>query len=94
MFFDKARLWNVIKKIITTLYMDGLIEGQKFLVDNRGEKWTVTRHRGVRPMNRKISPVGLMALDGETHELREGEASIVQVFPKIVKTTIYVTERG
>jgi len=46
-FFDKARLWNVIKKIITTLYMDGLIEGQKFLVDNRGEKWTVTRHRGV-----------------------------------------------
>ncbi|MDO9530379.1 MAG: hypothetical protein Q7J27_14645, partial [Syntrophales bacterium] len=42
-FFNKARLWGVVKQIISVLYIDGLVEGKKFFVDSKGDKYTLKK---------------------------------------------------
>jgi len=40
-FFDKARLWHVIKNIVQVLYLEKLIQGEHFFVDEDGNKYVL-----------------------------------------------------
>ena len=40
-FFGMAKLWRVIRTVVTELYMDGLINGVIFLEDRDGNKYSV-----------------------------------------------------
>lgn len=42
-FFDKAKLWRVIKQVISVLYIERLAAGQMFLVDANGDEYQVRR---------------------------------------------------
>ena len=42
-FFNKAKLWRVIKTIISNLYIKRLSDGKMFLKDTDGNEYRVTR---------------------------------------------------
>jgi hypothetical protein len=42
-FFDKAKVWRVIKIIIQTLYIQRLASGKMFLTDTDGNEYKVVR---------------------------------------------------
>lgn len=42
-FFDKAKVWRVIKTIIQTLYIKRLADGKMFLTDTDGNEYRVVR---------------------------------------------------
>ena len=42
-FFDKAKIWRVIERIISALYIERLASGKIFLHDNNGLEYTVVK---------------------------------------------------
>ena len=42
-FFDKAKLWRVIERIISVLYIQRLSEGKMFLRDKDGDEYRVVK---------------------------------------------------
>jgi hypothetical protein len=40
-FFDKAHLWQVVKRIIAVLYIQKLINGELSLIDTEGNEYIV-----------------------------------------------------
>jgi hypothetical protein len=46
-FFDKAKLWRVVKNIISALYIERLAAGKMFLKDDEGNEYKVVRVKGV-----------------------------------------------
>ncbi len=42
-FFDKAKLWQVIKRIISVLYIKRLSKGEMFLQNGDGNKYRVIK---------------------------------------------------
>ncbi len=40
-FFDKAKLWHVIKEIISVLYIERLADKKMFLHDKKGDEYWV-----------------------------------------------------
>jgi len=42
-FFNKAKLWRVIEKVISVLYIERLKEGGMFLHDGTGDEYTIVR---------------------------------------------------
>jgi hypothetical protein len=45
--FDKAKLWRVVKNIISALYIERLAAGKMFLKDDEGNEYKVVRVKGV-----------------------------------------------
>jgi len=46
-FFDKAKLWRVIERIISALYIKRLSEGKMFLHDSLGSEYMVVPRRPI-----------------------------------------------
>jgi hypothetical protein len=44
-FFDKAKLWRVIERIISSLYIERLAKGKMFLHDKDGIEYIVVERR-------------------------------------------------
>ena len=42
-FFNKAKLWRVIERVISVLYIERLKKGGMFLHDGEGDEYTVVR---------------------------------------------------
>ena len=42
-FFDKAKLWRVLDRVISVLYLSRLAEGKMFLHDTDGDEYRVTK---------------------------------------------------
>ena len=47
-FFDKAKLWRVIKEIISAVYIKRLVDKEMFLCDTGGDEYWVIKKRKPR----------------------------------------------